>query len=1789
MIRYTGLLILIIGLGWPLAAEVQAALDATRWRLSQAETPVWWDNIEGAPFWVRGPKPTFDRAWKLHAVSLQPGETVALHVPQGRALRLYHPTRRLTRHNLDLSLSNGSGLYVFQSPQATNDQHSLVLTPTAPGPWEVRISRAPQHQDSLRVALFLSRYDPLPVAPYRDFVTFDLPMAQLQTRPYGSAQRFWYLNPYTSTRVHIEGPAHLAVENRFVYGTTVHHPKQTYRIYTRLDNTSLRILEFVTDVQVSRPVFIDDKPQAVSRLEVDYIHIPPGSYTLELQSTAPVYLRLLRQAQADYVLPRVNRAPVLNSVTRVSTGLLHTPIWQIDPLLLRRIIASPASSVIELEYLAKRLWRDNRYQDGGLQAAMLLQGAAALRPHDAPLQQAATRQLGASTMYRHLLPEHKIAVQSQYFGWFVTPRLASLDHEHGPYAAAEQHQADLTSQLGSGYFVPLAAPPHGHHYVLPPRSSPSTLRVVADTTALTQPQELWLQFDQQPPIRMHLMPQTVSATQHLLPTLGGVGLTLLQLKNPEFDHGTLGGPFSSHHPAARFLRTAHTLLPLPAHVQRIKVWQTDKHSDTVSIALQYRVSKPFRLSEHDYLDALQRLGSPTARYALLLDQITALQHGPATFDPHVYTQRAAIEIVNQWQPLMRLLRARYQRFVSGLTPLTPQPTDPPRANVEPLRIQAKHAESTGDWLAALEAWAPIANASQGAYRREAHMGQVSALEHLGRHALADRLLRGMMLFDADAHLRLQAFNRLLATYRQTANTNALGSLLAVAAIRQHYPEALRMLITQLVADGQDQHALQLGLALPASQRPLTPLLQSAWRLGWWQAFDELLQQINTAEERHYWLGYRAVHQADYTTAQRHFLQAGSQGYALAGAIVQAQRIHADLRSREAAKQETAVLHWEAWQARHPGPHIWQREPQMVVDYAGAMHLYHPSLDLYSQWYRSDTDRPVQLYFLGPLRLRVTARPLHPKSVSNALVPPLNGWIEIDHDAQRHLMPIMNNRPSSEPTSPDNPQWQPGQRITEELNFGPGPHTVTITGQTIPLLIQTEVQRPALPLGILPPLTPPTLYARLHPQPDQLSLRVQEGRYGMTCLYLTDARPSSGLAPAHPALVGIQPHLPSQPAQHIHEYLIGLEHRLRARRPPASATETDRIQESKFGLRQRMTLLLWQAEHQPERYEEALSAAQSLLAAHPDDPHLFALFSYMARRSKWQRIATVQQSAGLHYIEYHGWHPESPWLRTHQALLRPVGPDEYIVTGQRRLLVALNNLKAAEFEITMEANELPYGPRRPMTAVYQIDAQTPMQMQLTPGQHGQTVHLAVPAGQHALRFYIQEPVNQFLRISIVEQRQPSAQPLHHTFERIYHVATRAEPVEILLAGPSWLRVDRWHKTGMQTHYQTVAAGWQTLRFYPEPGQREALLRLYQRLPAPEAEPLEPRQPLYEPERVPGPLVHLAPWPRDPLIELHDAYPLGKQEDGTWTFGSQLVSRRNTQEDVSLHEAERFVALSLTHRYFDAFRHLYFETEAIGRGRADGGPTLGLQHILAYRPAGRDFALRVSGTGFVQLPTQGTDLAGSGIFRLAASRGFALGPKATHRPSISLFARLLSLDNAQARAAGGRIDLDVFSTYKADHRAGLSLADTFTYRPWLDTIWSGELDVVTNQDFNPLQPDHITLRLEWKQLLGPLQFHAAYRFGYFLADEDRSQSIDRHTLILEARWEHWRPSRQRFEVQLQTRYDLRSGDLGLLLSFSWHTGAGRAYRDFRPGVINFRRLRQYRIPKGKTNRVKYVEES
>ncbi|MDH3598739.1 MAG: hypothetical protein OEU26_03755, partial [Candidatus Tectomicrobia bacterium] len=465
------------------------------------------------------------------------------------------------------------------------------------------------------------------------------------------------------------------------------------------------------------------------------------------------------------------------------------------------------------------------------------------------------------------------------------------------------------------------------------------------------------------------------------------------------------------------------------------------------------------------------------------------------------------------------------------------------------------------------------------------------------------------------------------------------------------------------------------------------------------------------------------------------------------------------------------------------------------------------------------------------------------------------------------------------------------------------------------------------------------------------------------------------------------------------------------------------------------------------------------------------------------------------------------------------------------------------------------------------------------------------GRHTLRVSLDNPAaNQFLRLGVVETRAgTNPQPLVRSIERAYHVATHQEPIRLLVLGPSWLRVDDWQEGGIRTRYRAVASGWQPISIAPDANQSERLVRIHQRVTAPTPQPLRARTVTLQPDLLPEPLGQLAHHPASPIVALQDAYPLGQQEDGTWSFNSKWVSRTNVQEDTRLGENERFWELGATHRYFDTHRRLYYETDLLGRARTDGGPTLGLQEHLVYRPRWRRLTLGLSGKAFVQLPAWDSDLAASAIIEGSAAQRFALGTKAFHLPSLALFGRVLSMDRA-SEDASGRVDQDVFTPFKADHRAGLKLAESLIYRPWLDTLWSGKLTLTTNEDLDIFQPDRLTLRLQWKQLVGALQINTAYRYAHFFADDNRDSAKDRHTLYLDTRWELWRPTGQhRLEVRLRLRYDPVSNDLGVLLGVAWHMGTGRGYRDFRPGSIDFRDVRQRRIPQVFNNRLYDAEAS
>ena len=158
---------------------------------------------------------------------------------------------------------------------------------------------------------------------------------------------------------------------------------------------------------------------------------------------------------------------------------------------------------------------------------------------------------------------------------------------------------------------------------------------------------------------------------------------------------------------------------------------------------------------------------------------------------------------------------------------------------------------------------------------------------------------------------------------------------------------------------------------------------------------------------------------------------------------------------------------------------------------------------------------------------------------------------------------------------------------------------------------------------------------------------------------------------------------------------------------------------------------------------------------------------------------------------------------------------------------------------------------------------------------------------------------------------------------------------------------------------------------------------------------------------------------------------------------------------------------------------------------------------------------------------------------------------------------------------RVDLDIFTKYKAAHRIGVSLSDTLTYHPWLDTELWARASVMSDEKIVLDQPDYIALRAGWRQLIGDVQLDIDYQIKRFFDDGDRERRITRRAFSANLLWDFWQPSQRRLELGVHLRRDFDTDINSGMIFLTWHTGNGRAYRDFRPGSVDFLELRKRRL--------------
>lgn len=974
----------------------------------------------------------------------------------------------------------------------------------------------------------------------------------------------------------------------------------------------------------------------------------------------------------------------------------------------------------------------------------------------------------------------------------------------------------------------------------------------------------------------------------------------------------------------------------------------------------------------------------------------------------------------------------------------------------------------------------------------------------------------------------------------------------------------------------------------------------------------------------------AARQPDLAAAFASHLQAGQD----------LQRRISALRARGEALPEAILAEWAGWQAQHPGPKQWQEVPGQVSDFAGNVSLYAINRDLVGHSYRAEPGKPLRMRFMGPLALRIEARPLHAASAQTAL----EGWFHIAEKqgeavAQMWPVAINQNWPASGLQLLGASEQVPGQAVRKELSFGPGWHELEIAGEQLPLLLDVKAALPALPLPVLPLLTADTargqskIKAQVEPVarfslgmcrecttvllPQAKPLQLQRANPPLLADFASEAEQAPAATPAA-ALAGNA--LASVLARKDWDTLLAMP-------DPQSPDEVIDY----------VAALLWRSEQAPQRGQGVLARASSLQAAHPELAALGALMERLARNSDWMPVPTVLASAGMRSRPVVGWEPETPAIRVRRAMLSSLHPEEYLLAGGNRLLLNLFNTKSTGVTLLLANRDVGGMPPVPLTAQVQLGNAPVQSVQLQSGAEGWRLPLTLAKGRQSVKIWIKKPLaNQFLGarllggpgragITLPNRLAPAAAPVLDVTERFYHVATRAEPIKLLLPGPVWVRVDHWVNGQTRSRYRLLDQPWNKFSLTPREGEQEGLYRLFTRQLTPARPVTPPRHVEVAAIPVPGPLVALDAGAADtsgaatavsgllpvsarphqglPLFallagsaaasadgqpaalpRLHDTLPLGGQEGGTWSvYGSAMqgsagmFGRNANQRDGA--EALQFET-GARYRLMDEVRHNWYRGDVFARGRDQSGQrALGLAGALTHDP---DFNGLQFGADATLLLRQGARNDASAV-TLGVSAWVKqvreIAPKWSHQPQLTLFLRQNAAAGnplADATYLSGDSDTGGSGINGAGRRKfGVEVGDKLDYRPRLDTLLSSQLKATSGQN---LAPESLALRFGGKQMLGPLVLGAQFDAAHFLADGGRIPARTLRSVAFNANYERWLMQGHRLELGLSLSHDLNRHRLSAAIGLALHLGNGRGYRDFVPGEISFADLRRRRMPEG-----------
>jgi len=1700
------------------------------------------------------------------------GQFVDFQVPDHEYIRVQSCSQTpLTDGQTEIFTSNGTGLFRKLKSAHSENQRSLIAAPDQSGISLGRVKRAAHAGSAITVAVFTSTRQPARLLDYYQCsVVCDQPQVEVSDDRARRPRFYTPVKPGKRYALEVDGNTRLRLESRLNYDSDASQ-HQFYWIKIFYDGIYHRTLLFDTVPQRMHRQFIDGTEKLIGQREFAYLDIESENRAIEIEVSHPVLLnanaiglKLINPLINHQYNPPAWEAQLLDEDAWLEKDFLddgktlddylahgvdrqrHTPNPYWDPWL----------NYPKLLQVA----RDNNIRYGGLRSYMWMRSIASRRHGESnfgdelTVAELARKIRNRFTYFRDLLPIDLHGSTNPRYVSFPVRSIRRAKQAATETTVGQQHIDEQAARLATTTLYQVSTggwqdPNSGQDcqcgdliYRPAEGLGASLVRVIVDRQRMTGNAKLWIQYDERPPFELSLLPNSALKISGFVPGRAEAAVASLAETHQRYDSGPWGGPYSVLKQPVAMIDAAVAEFVLPPSVKQIKISAESDTDETLHVGLQNLVANFTELSELAYR-----------------------KHGRQASSVPVMKEFSGAQLNNNSIDVQRLLKSHQKQMDKSIT------LGHSFENAGTLwhRKQRLIAHSDGD------------------IRRDAIITRTLVLEKLDEDFLANRERRGWLKYSKDETLKQAMLDMLMAKAAEEPAGDGLKEMYLSYGVDQLGGQELEIRFAQQLADNGRYRFALLSIPPTASGPEVDEMvLRCSFQLRWWKTFKEALKRIENIERRNFWGAMKAMHIGQYERAFRLLDAAGEEGQQWLKHWKYGDYIFTRLSSPEFLTRMSAIEDWESWLEKHPGRRLWKPERGLVSYCQGAATIYSLERDLRMEFSRVDEGDVSTIRVHGPAKIRLECRPLHQAGSQQdwqhgqrPAEQTLSGALEISNSQQVERVPIINNV-ASDTLAIDGLRhlYLPGKRVFAELQIPAGLNELKLTSRNLDLLFRVDA---------------------IGTDSVRLVSREQKGK--------SLDHPFRRYYGGEFDLETLRPHLISQLGD-----IPTWQNRIQPGNSRFLLVGQDEIS------KQAISLVFDQPTISANRTTLPLlriALMESMVKANPQHKILADLLGMLKTGSTWKRFEQFDGRAGIYLEKRDSWRPLSPKARTRKALMGLDRIDRAVV-GETPVEIDLSKIFAPEIEFTLVRPRVGFLPMQDTIVYWEVDGK---QDSVTLKSHRQIekFRIKLSPGSESITFWQPQPwANHYVAVNVDEvlpdgSVSPTGTPASEPEVKSWHVATPDEPLTFRGAGPSVFRIDQLVDDEVHTRIVPVTEGDKKFELVPEGENRIARYRIFQLDAADTVSPVfRPSvktenenqhwvheavddvfaAAAYESQVQPVgslDLLSLRGPDADPVeVDIDDVTQIGVHDSGTIGFRIGYRQRRVIDEFPTEQLPGQFFDIDFSHRKYDPWKDEYRQSNFLIRPRIGSGPTFGINHQRTRNlgtvnqrsdnSADGQGPLQLNWRAFAFGQHAGTPVQGFGnSFPWTAglsgglSRRYHITPHLSHRPSINFFARYLS--ETGDLFAEGELDRDIFTVFKLNHRFGLRLSDQFTFQRYLDRRFYLRPSLTTNED--QLVPDSAGFAIGTDQLLGALQVHLGYRLTGFFSDNDRTETGIQNVVRVDLKSEQWSQAGFRSEVDFSLIHEI-DGGTSVGIFFSRYFNDARLYRDFRPGTVLFRSLKQER---------------